>query len=103
MMPTARATRTPRRTARAGRVAWGMKSYSAATRWRSAGTGSFQRGIEKDGRASIHIVAVHRPDGATVRVLLDSVGIGYFYPAIYYRMQRAGVTAARFLHTVPTC
>ena len=27
--------------------------------------------IEKDGRAFIHIVAVHRPDGATVRMLLD--------------------------------
>ncbi len=27
--------------------------------------------IEKDGRAGIRLVAVHRPDGATVRVLLD--------------------------------
>jgi hypothetical protein len=27
--------------------------------------------IEKDGRTSIHWVAVHRPDGASVRVLLD--------------------------------
>jgi cardiolipin synthase len=37
--------------------------------------------------------------GVKVRVLLDSVGIGYFYPRIYYRMQRGGVVAARFLHT----
>jgi cardiolipin synthase len=37
--------------------------------------------------------------GVAVRVLLDSVGMGYFYPAIYYRMQRGGVTVARFLHT----
>ena len=37
--------------------------------------------------------------GVKVRLLLDSVGIGYFYPAIYYRMQRGGVVAARFLHT----
>jgi len=27
--------------------------------------------VEQDGRASIHLVAVHRPDGAAVRVLLD--------------------------------
>ena len=27
--------------------------------------------IEKDGRAAIHLVAVHRPDGAIVRALLD--------------------------------
>ena len=37
--------------------------------------------------------------GVAVRVLLDSVGMGYFYPAVYYRMKRGGVTAARFLHT----
>ncbi|MFO1247862.1 MAG: phospholipase D-like domain-containing protein [Alphaproteobacteria bacterium] len=43
------------------------------------------------------IEAVQR--GVKVRVLLDSVGIGYFYPAIFYRMQRGGVTVARFLHT----
>ncbi len=37
--------------------------------------------------------------GVAVRVLLDSVGIGYIYPKIFYRMQRGGVKAARFLHT----
>jgi cardiolipin synthase A/B len=37
--------------------------------------------------------------GVTVRVLLDSVGTGYLYPEIYYRMKRGGVQAARFLHT----
>jgi len=37
--------------------------------------------------------------GVRVRVLLDGVGMGYFYPAVYYRMKRGGVTGARFLHT----
>jgi cardiolipin synthase len=37
--------------------------------------------------------------GVMVRVLLDSVGIGYIHPEIFYRLQRGGVTAARFLHT----
>ena len=31
----------------------------------------FNLPIEKDGRTVIHLVAVHRPDGATVRALLD--------------------------------
>lgn len=43
------------------------------------------------------IAAVQR--GVEVRVLLDSVGIGYIYPEIYYQMLRGGVKAARFLHT----
>jgi len=37
--------------------------------------------------------------GVSVRVLLDSVGAGYLYPRIYYRMKQGGVVAARFLHT----
>jgi cardiolipin synthase len=37
--------------------------------------------------------------GVAVRVLLDGVGTGYLYPGIYYRMKRAGVPVARFLHT----
>ena len=52
MIPTATARRIPKRTARAKRAAWVMKSYSAATRWRSAGAGSFQKGMEKGGRAT---------------------------------------------------
>lgn len=43
------------------------------------------------------IDAVRR--GVCVRVLLDSVGAGYIHPEIFYRMQRGGVKAARFLHT----
>jgi cardiolipin synthase len=37
--------------------------------------------------------------GVAVRVLLDSVGVGYIHPEIFYHMQRGGVKAARFLHT----
>jgi cardiolipin synthase len=40
-----------------------------------------------------------RQRGVEVRVLLDSVGIGYFHPRILYRMQKEGVAADRFLHT----
>lgn len=44
------------------------------------------------------LIAANRR-GVVVRVLLDSVGIGYFFPLILYRLQTAGVQAARFLHT----
>jgi cardiolipin synthase len=37
--------------------------------------------------------------GVEVRVLLDSVGIGYFYPRAFYRLKAAGLPVARFLHT----
>ena len=40
-----------------------------------------------------------RARGVRVCVLLDSVGIGYFYPKILYRLQAGGVATARFLHT----
>jgi cardiolipin synthase len=38
--------------------------------------------------------------GVKVRVLLDSIGAGYLFPAIFYRMKRGGVIGARFLHTL---
>jgi cardiolipin synthase len=38
--------------------------------------------------------------GVEVRVLLDSIGAGYLFPAIFYRMKRGGVIGARFLHTL---
>ena len=37
--------------------------------------------------------------GVKVRVLLDGVGAGYFHSQEFYRMRRAGVTVASFLHT----
>jgi cardiolipin synthase len=40
-----------------------------------------------------------RARGVMVRVLLDSVGAGYVFPRIYYRLRAGGVAAARFLHT----
>jgi cardiolipin synthase len=47
--------------------------------------------------AQVLIAAAKR--GVQVRVLLDSVGVGYIWPKIYYRMRRGGLIAARFLHT----
>ncbi|MBN9545224.1 MAG: PLDc N-terminal domain-containing protein [Alphaproteobacteria bacterium] len=51
------------------------------------------------GRAfSQALIAAHNR-GVEVRVLLDSVGIGYFFPVALYRLKKAGVLARRFLHT----
>ena len=37
--------------------------------------------------------------GVEVRVLLDSIGAGYFFPEILERLKAGGVPTARFLHT----
>jgi len=51
------------------------------------------------GRAfSDALIAAHGR-GVEVRVLLDSVGIGYFFPAALRQLKSGGVTARRFLHT----
>jgi cardiolipin synthase len=51
------------------------------------------------GRAfSDALIAAH-DRGVQVRVLLDSVGIGYFIPAALHRLTAAGIFATRFLHT----
>lgn len=56
------------------------------------------RNDEAGGRfADALIAAAGR--GVKVRVLLDSVGAGYLFTPILWRMQRGGVTVARFLHT----
>lgn len=44
------------------------------------------------------LIAAHNR-GVEVRVLLDSVGVGYFYSAALLRFKKAGVEARRFLHT----
>lgn len=50
------------------------------------------------GEAFLQALASAVGRGVEVRVLLDSVGIGYVFPLIFYRLRKAGVIAARFLH-----
>jgi cardiolipin synthase len=54
---------------------------------------------DEAGNAFVDALIAARARGVEVRVLLDSVGTGYFHPVIYHRMRRGGVYAARFLHT----
>jgi cardiolipin synthase len=51
------------------------------------------------GRAFADALAAATQRGVDVRVLLDGLGAGYIYPAIFNRMRRQGVRAERFLHT----
>ncbi len=51
------------------------------------------------GRAFAEALADAVRRGVDVRVLLDGLGAGYIYPAIFNRMRRSGVRAERFLHT----
>jgi cardiolipin synthase len=51
------------------------------------------------GRAFCDALIGARKRGLDVRVLLDSVGIGYVFPLIFHRLKAGGVPTARFLHT----
>lgn len=51
------------------------------------------------GTAFADALAAASRRGVEVRVLLDSVGIGYVFPRIFHRLKREGLRAARFLHT----
>ena len=51
------------------------------------------------GRDFVEALIDARKRGVIVRVLLDSVGIGYMFPLIFYRLKAGGIFAARFLHT----
>lgn len=57
--------------------------------------------FEDDGVGQTFVAALARAHdrGVRVRVLIDGVGGGYFRGGAYRRLRRAGVPAARFLHT----
>jgi len=57
--------------------------------------------VGKDGRASIHWVAVHRPDGATVRVLLDGQPLRVEGGAEVVRLRTAHVPRVLNVHFEP--
>ncbi len=54
---------------------------------------------DRAGRAFSEALIRAQSRGVAVRVLLDSIGIGYFFPKAFYRLKAAQVPVARFLHT----
>ncbi len=51
------------------------------------------------GQAFVDALIAARKRGVEVRVLLDSIGAGYFFPKVIRRLAAGGVTADQFLHT----
>ena len=66
---------------------------------RSIGLASYIFRDDLAGRPFIDALARAKDRGVQVRVLLDGIGSGYFINAAYQRLRRAGVPAARFLHS----
>ncbi|GJD52253.1 Major cardiolipin synthase ClsA [Methylobacterium crusticola] len=51
------------------------------------------------GRAFVDALAAARTRGAEVCVLIDGIGSGYFFPAMYRRLRRAALPAGLFMHS----
>ncbi|MDV2984258.1 UNVERIFIED_CONTAM: phospholipase D-like domain-containing protein [Methylobacteriaceae bacterium AG10] len=51
------------------------------------------------GRAFCDALKAAQDRGADVRVILDGIGSGYFYPAAWRRLRRLGVPAGLFMHS----
>ena len=51
------------------------------------------------GKAFTDALIAAKDRGVDVRVLLDSVGIGYVFAGAFDRLLGGGIKAARFLHT----
>lgn len=52
------------------------------------------------GNAFIEALVRARRRGVEVRVLIDGIGGGYFWSSTYFKLRRAGVPVARFLHSI---
>ncbi|GEO98894.1 cardiolipin synthase [Methylobacterium haplocladii] len=54
---------------------------------------------DKIGREFIAALTAAKARGAEVRVIVDGIGSGYFFPAAWRHLTRAGVTAGLFMHS----
>ncbi|MGA7972209.1 MAG: phospholipase D-like domain-containing protein [Pseudolabrys sp.] len=66
---------------------------------RSVALASYIFRYDVTGRAFVDALVAAHKRGVAVRVLLDSVGSGYFWSGTLRDLKRGGVPAARFLHT----
>jgi hypothetical protein len=87
----------------------GMAPFPLATQlkvahWQAEKGGrlTFNLPVEKDGRTAIHLVAVHRPDGATVRVMLDGTSLATTSGSEEIRLRSAHAPRALNVHFKPT-
>jgi len=52
------------------------------------------------GESFIAALAAAKARGVHIRVIVDGIGSGYFYSPVYSALTRAGIPAARFIHTL---
>ena len=74
-----------------------LAAIDAATR--SIALSSYIFRADAAGNPFIEALIRAKQRGVAVRVLIDGYGGGYFTSAAYHRLHRAGVPAARFLHS----
>lgn len=55
---------------------------------------------DETGRTFIAALKAAKDRGCEVRVILDGIGSGYFFPAAWRRLRRLGVPAGLFMHSV---
>jgi len=65
----------------------------------SVGLTTYILDVDAVGRAFLDALAAAKERGVEVRVLVDGIGSGYFFPAAYGELRRRGVTAERFMHS----
>lgn len=77
-----------------------LDAIAGATR--SVALSSYIFADDATGRAFADALAEALGRGVDVRVLVDGIGSGYFFPGIYRRLRAAGIPAGRFMHaTLP--
>jgi cardiolipin synthase len=67
---------------------------------KSIGLSSYIFQADETGRSFIAALAAARQRGVEVRVIIDGVGGGYLSSHGYHALQRAGIPAGRFIHSL---
>ncbi|NEU14344.1 cardiolipin synthase [Methylobacterium sp. BTF04] len=87
---------------RNGDAAYPAMLAAIAGATRSVALSSYIFRDDATGRTFADALIAARARGADVRVLVDGIGSGYFFPGIYRRLHQAGVPVGRFMHaTLP--
>ncbi|MFE1600519.1 phospholipase D-like domain-containing protein [Methylobacterium sp. ID0610] len=65
----------------------------------SIGLSSYIMRDDASGEAFVRALAAAKARGVAVCVLVDGIGSGYFFPAIYRRLEEEGIPAGLFMHS----
>lgn len=87
-------------TLRNGDEAYPAMLAAIANARRSIALSSYIFRADAAGDAFIDALVAAKERGVEVRVLMDGIGSGYFFSAVFTRLQGNGIKAARFMHSV---